>query len=269
MFVGLATGKRIAVIAGILVVAFAISFGLAACSGSGGNIPSGGNNGASGNGNAAVPTTAPSATPSGNDDPCPCCPDCIQKECECAECGENDDYDCECKLPGGGGAFTFLVETKVTTKADATMIVYNTFGEATVTLDQFEESGFYGVGEGIGRYSDWFGGFNGDAVLLEAETGYEFTVKLLNFDPRKSDSITVGINRFSADKERFESDGVIVEGVYTSLLFQMFRTDILDKETGLYMFELPMKDGVATQSWNYAETAPGNIDLTITVTMLD
>ena len=35
-----------------------------------------------------------------NDDPCPCCPNCIQKDCECIECGDSDD--CECKLPNGG-----------------------------------------------------------------------------------------------------------------------------------------------------------------------
>jgi hypothetical protein len=70
-------------------------------SNSGGNsgAPSGGGNSAPTNPPSNPPATTPSATPSGDADPCPCCPDCIQKECECIECGENDKYDCECKLP--------------------------------------------------------------------------------------------------------------------------------------------------------------------------
>ncbi|MCL1830219.1 MAG: hypothetical protein FWG21_02185 [Oscillospiraceae bacterium] len=44
------------------------------------------------------PPTTPGATPSDKDDPCPCCPNCVQKDCECAECGDSED--CECELPG-------------------------------------------------------------------------------------------------------------------------------------------------------------------------
>ena len=34
-----------------------------------------------------------SDTPSGKD-PCPCCPDCVQEECVCAECGDSDNCKC-------------------------------------------------------------------------------------------------------------------------------------------------------------------------------
>lgn len=84
--------KRFTVVALTLMLALS----LAAC-GDGG--AQGGDNNAT-----APPTTAPSATPSGNDDPCPCCPDCNQEECECAECGGNLSKDCECKLPDDGEA---------------------------------------------------------------------------------------------------------------------------------------------------------------------
>ena len=41
--------------------------------------------------------SAPTPPSSGNVDPCPCCPNCIQEECECAECGDSDG--CKCSLP--------------------------------------------------------------------------------------------------------------------------------------------------------------------------
>jgi len=78
----------------ILIIALALTlvFALAACSGGGG----GGDNGTPDGG-----TAAPAAP--GDDDPCPCCPDCVQAECVCEECGGNDDYDCKCSAPGGDG----------------------------------------------------------------------------------------------------------------------------------------------------------------------
>ena len=39
-------------------------------------------------------------------DPCACCPDCIQEECICDECGGNDEYACVCAAADSGGTWT-------------------------------------------------------------------------------------------------------------------------------------------------------------------
>jgi hypothetical protein len=78
------------VIAIVLIMTLAIS--LAACGGKGGG-------GGGGGGGANIPNDD-------KGDPCNCCPECVQKECVCEECGGNDEYDCVCTAPDLGGIWT-------------------------------------------------------------------------------------------------------------------------------------------------------------------
>lgn len=52
------------------------------------------------------------------------------------------------------GPFTFKVEID-TNFVGSLGQVYRTFGEATVTIDDFDESGWFGSVDGHGEYSDW------------------------------------------------------------------------------------------------------------------
>ena len=246
----------------ILMIALALMlvFSLAACGGGG----DGGNGSGSGGG-----TAAPSVA--GDDDPCPCCPECVQAECVCEECGGNDDYDCKCAAPGGGGSFTFLVE--IDTNFIGSLGQGNrTFGTATVTLDDFDSSGWYGSAEGIGEYTDWtVEGF----ALLEYDIGYDFTVQLSGFDPLKADSITIGVDRFCSETETWEDlDDIIgtlkMDGAIM-MSFDYHRMDLLDEKTGLFTFELPMENGIAKLVDHWVEPPPGMIviDMIIIVTQLD
>ena len=233
--------KKIHIIALILILV--LSLAVCGCGG--------GNGGASGGGGTDVPAT------SADEDPCPCCPDCVQNECVCAECGDNDKYDCKCSAPGGGdGPFTFSVEID-TNLTGSLGQVYRTIGTATVTLDEFDDSGWFGSANGHGEYSDW-----GDEIYAETEnaTSYDFFVRLANFDPAKSDSITVGTDTFCSN----------AGNKYVMLSFEMLRTDLIDAETGLYTFKIPMENGVAQLIDHWNEPPPGLIiiDMTITVTLL-
>jgi len=234
----------------MIALALMLVFALAACGGGGGGGDGGGSrdDGSSGGG-----TAAPTAT--GDDDPCPCCPDCIQAECVCEECGGNDDYDCKCSAPGGGEPFTFLVEID-TNFVGSLGQVYRTIGTATVTLDDFDESGWFGSAEGYGIYTDWG---HPDYVEVDGGADYDFTVRLSNYDPLKGDSITFGTDRFCAE------DGFLM------MSFDYHRMDLLDEKTGLFTFELPMENGVAKLIDHWVEPPPGLIviDMTITVTRLD
>ena len=228
----------------IIALALVLVFALAACGG-------GGDGGSSGGGTAAPTTNT-------DEDPCACCPDCVQKECVCAECVDNDKYDCKCSAPGGGeGPFVFLVEID-TNLTGSLGQVYRTIGTATVTLDDFDDSGWFGSADGYGVYSDW-----GDEIYAETEnaTDYDFFVRLANYDPLKSDSITVGTDTFCSN----------AGNRYVMLSFEWLRQDLLDEETGLYTFELPMENGVAKLYDHWNEPPPGLIiiDLTITVTRVD
>jgi len=261
--------KKLFVVALILI--FVLSL-LGAC-GDGG---SGG--GESGGGGASAPV----ATTGGS---CPCYPGCGVAACEngCDEkvcdskCKHNDgSYDCEegkcCTV--GGGSFTFLVE--IDTNFTGSLGEGNrTLGKATVTLDDFDGSGWFGSAEGVGEYTTWtLSGFE----LLEYDIGYDFTVKLSDFDPQKGDGITIGIDRFCSETESWKDTepnspfyGEVLEMPGAIMMsFDYWRTDLIDEETGLYTFKLPMENGIAKLIDHWKEPPPGLIviDMTITVTQL-
>ena len=212
------------------------------------------------------------------DDPCPCCPNCIEKDCECIDCG--DSNNCECMLPSGNGPFMFKVEIDSSLNKDYRSEMesngytagYSTRSETVVTLNESNDSGWFGIGNGNGEYYDCWGGPS-STTYLDWEKGYQYTVKLSNFNPSKADSITVGINQFAAIPEiahsslRNEDDEII--GL--SAMIEMCCEDIYDEGTGLYMFNLTMdKGGIATivDTYEFGGTGKPNIIITITVTML-
>ena len=231
------------------VVVIMALFLLGACGGgsTGGSGSAGGGGFAGGGGSTAAPAVE------GGDDPCACCPDCVQKDCVCDECADSDD--CLCTAGGGDGPFTFLVEID-TNFIGSLGQVYRTTGTATVTLDDFDSSGWFGSAEGFGEYSDW----GQDYLELEEATDYDFTVRLSNYDPLKGDSIKIGTDRFCTGT----GTGFLM------LSFEILRTDLLDEETGLYTFELPMENGIAKLVDHWKEPPPGLIviDMTITATFV-
>ena len=233
--------KRIIAIALTLILALS----LAACGG--GNIPP---NASGGTYPTKPSATTPSATPSKDEDPCPCCPDCIQEECDCEECADSDD--CKC-TPGGlsNGPFTFKVEIN-TNFVGSLGQVYRTIGTATVTLNDSDSSGWFGSTEGHGEYTD----FGPDYAEIVEYRDYDFGVKLSNYDPIKGDRITIGVDTFSA------------VDCFLMMSFEVHRTDLLNGE--LYTFELPMEKGIAKLEDHWVEPHPGQIviDMTIIVTQV-
>ena len=133
--------KRIIAIA--LILMFALS--LAACGG--GDTSPGGNT-------TNSPVTTPGATPSGNDDPCHCCPNCNQEECECAECGNSED--CECELPGSG---IYTITAEGTYKH-----IENEYAKFDFILT------FSATNDGDGLYGDYTG--SGELRLAHDEADY-------------------------------------------------------------------------------------------------
>ena len=197
-----------------------------------------------------TPTETPVPTPEPKD-PCPCCPDCIQEECECVECGDSDD--CKCKLPGSVGSFTFLVEIDIN-QIDSGGKSIISFVEATVLLDDFNSTGWFGGTEVSGEHT--YLGWEYEEVILCWD--YVFSVKLSDFDPQKSDCITIDIDNYCDIEECF---------IKMNLLYYGIHYDFIDEETGGYTFELPMEGGVAKleNHWNDGVT----VDMTITVTLVD
>ena len=186
-----------------IVVALAILLALSLLTACGGNSNTPANT-SGGNNAANSPVISPSENPSGGDDPCPCCPNCIQKECECADCGDSDD--CECKSPGGLGEeveytpITYNVE--ITTEwecGDPECIIDGCRGEtrsdAEVTMDwKGAGTGYVGSARGIGEYLYLGNHFIGSdhlpkLGLVEPGTQYDFFVELN--DPSDGTNIRV------------------------------------------------------------------------------
>jgi len=241
--------KRFLAITLVIILALTL---LTACP-FGGDTPDGGTSGRDDTLAAPETTPTPPTTeppkPTTND-PCPCCPDCIQEECSCEECVNSDD--CKCSAPGGSeGPFTFLVEID-TNIIGSLGQGYRTIGTATITLDDFDSSGWFGSAVGAGIYTDI------SFEYLEYQD-YTFNVKLSNYDPQIGDSIMIGADTFSH------------EDCYLMMSFEVHRTDLFDFDTWLYIFELPMENGVAKLIDHWKEPPPGLIviDMTITVTLVD
>jgi hypothetical protein len=259
-----------------IAIALMLFFALAACGG-------GGDGGSSGGGDSA-----PGGAASTLDGSCPCWPDCTVAACEngcdkvlCErECKHGEVYDCKkgkCCKSGGSttGSHTFRVE--INTYVAGWQPIYKTFGEAVVVLDQVDESGkYFGVAEGNGEYLEFFvDGFD----YGQEETTYDFTVQLSGFDPRVGDSITVGINRYSAeavtsfstwDPADIGSPKVQLPDAGFIVLY-MLGQEILDPETGLYLFEVPMEDGNGYKTFNLDQASAefeGHIEMSITVTQI-
>jgi uncharacterized lipoprotein YehR (DUF1307 family) len=239
-----------------IVIALMLVVSLAACGGGGGGgTPSGdGGGGSAGGGGTAV-----------GDVSCPCDPECTNKECEGGD---------KCKCGDlGNGSYTFKVE--INTDVAGWQPIYKTFGEAVVVLDQLNASDkHYGIAEGNGEYLEFFvDGFD----YGQEETTYNFTVQLSGFDPRVGGSITVGINCFSAEVVTSFSTGEAADGMKMQtpdmgfIMLNMLGQEILDPETELYLFEVPLEDGNGYKTFNLDQVSAefeGHIEMSITVTLI-
>ena len=251
----------------VIVLALILVFSLAACGG-----------GSSG-GDGGVAAGDVSGT---------CFPDCGVGACEndcdktiCdKKCKQSDgSYDCikgECCTSGlTTGSHTFRVE--INTYVAGWQPIYKTFGEAVVELDQVDASGkYFGIAEGDGEYLEFFvDGFD----YGQEETTYDFTVQLSGFDPRVGDSIVVGINRFSAeevhsystwDPADIDSPVLLLPDAGFIVLY-MLGQEILDPETGLYLFEVPRDGDNWFKTFNLDQASAefeGHIEMSITVTKM-
>ena len=139
-----------------------VALSLAACGG--GGTPPGINT-----------TKPPATTPSGNDEPCPCCPDCNQEECECAECSGNDVYDCKCAAPDLGGkwkiAFTDVTDSSPQTGAEGMFAQDITLCFEASSLSEGGLSGQYsGEGKMLGKQdSSGYEGMAGGLITVNSD----------------------------------------------------------------------------------------------------
>jgi len=210
------------------------------------------------------------STPNGGD-PCVCCPDCIQKECECAECGDNTD--CKCKLPGGS-ALTYDIVIDVENSCpyhdDSSSCGIITKGTARVTMN-----GSSSDGNGETIKNGMCGGeppktTNGDL------RSYEFTAQLSISGDNKT--ILVGFDRLGPEEYTYNYS--IWEGLEDSTsqsFFSFFFQQMMKNptppenglvvypnlETGLLIFEVPLIEGKGTeQQFKWGD----NISISITLT---
>ena len=251
--------KRLVAIALILVLALSLT----ACGGNGGT--------ATGEGNTAnPPATTPGETPNGNKDPCPCCPDCNQKECECAECGGNNNNDCKCKLPGGDDVYpplTFDIEIETALSDDECNYDgcgMDTLGKATVTMNYIDgKTGYLGSAEGSGVTTK--NGTHEMAVKYTVAYGdlpdYTFTVQLSVPSKDKTyvgvdgnyQTVLIGIDKLGPDEATIDwtpwGGGHETGPSFLSFIQQGFLEDAgpsdvgtayPDMDTGFLTFEMPL-----------------------------
>ena len=208
-------------------------------------------------------------------DPCPCCPDCLQIDCECFECGESDD--CECVLPGGGiGPLTFRVEyiAHYVVSGDTSCDI-KTSGEAIVLMDQTNEAGHFGSAEGVGRYvhhkmTEW--------ELRHPEAPFDFIVQLSGYDPFNDKSfMLVSFDRFENEEAEIYTtmpDGgeMAVSVPYIRLFFMLLLNEFIDEDTGFFTFPMTLNDWSVheTVKWDgshaFVDSYEAYLELTITIT---
>jgi len=236
------------------------------------------------------------STPAGNtsvsngEDPCSCCPDCIQEECDCVECGDN--ADCKCKLPGG--LLTYKVQKKIEFNCTQPDCPFHEkieiSGEATTTVGS-------GSAEGTAQY-DSYGqhGLAGKPGVLVFETlpSYSFNTQL-SVSPTNKNNIVVGFDRMGLTEETLVAPDGKIWGPLPGVIYMCFHGIFdngftpdqagytIDSKTGLcvfnekwggwaydpgtklMLFELPMSDGTIQKTFSRSGVN-GSLNLTIILT---
>ena len=240
------------------------------------------------------PATTPGETPSGKDDPCPCCSNCIQEECECAKCGDSDG--CKCKLPDGGDdvhpPLTYNIEIETELMCDECnfdgcgMI---TSGSAIVTMNFIDrKTGYWGrSADGTGVTAK-----NGTHELAVKKTvaygdlpNYRFTAELSVPSDHKTyvgtdgdyKTIFVSVDKFGPDEATIdwtawgggpETAPSFLSFIYQGLLEYAEPSDVgtayPDPDTGSFIFEMPLMDSPIRVLFTWGEVLCVYITLTPT-----
>ena len=206
------------------------------------------------------------------EDPCECCPDCVQLECDCEECV--DSADCKCGAGGGGvGSYTYKVEFYA--YVAGWRPIHKTYGIATVTMDQTDASGYFGSAPGEGEYTEELIPETG-----QVEKTFDFTAKLKDYVPTNAETITVGLDRIGAKEVTNyakDSPDELVLGlpdmgnVILALLARDYMdpsSDPLDMDTWLFNFPVPMEDGIGYKVFSFDRADAefeGHVELSIHV----
>jgi len=267
---------------------------LTACGGNSGYPPytpdSGGNNASSGGSNASSADdngqsggdngqSGGDNTPSGGEDPCPCCPDCIQLECSCEKCADSDD--CKC-TPGNLLPLSITYDIEIEVELVCHECGYDgcgviTSGSARVTMNFIDyRTGYFGSAEGYGKTLK--NGMHELAVRFEVVPGdlsdYGFPAQLSIISHEKSfagvdgDYVTVlvGLSKLGADESTYDftawggaphtSPSILREFV-REMLRDPHPSDVgkayPDPETGLIIFEMPLMDTPITVLFTWGE----------------
>jgi len=229
------------------------------------------------------PVTTPHETPSGNDDPCPCCPDCIQEDCECEECA--DSKDCKC----GSGSLdeypplTYDVEIHFELMHDGCGFDdcgFETIGRARVMMDYIDSTTGYSGSSPDGSGNTFRNANheveNKNALAPGDLPDYDFTAQLSI--PADKKVIRVGVNRLGPDEATYDWSAFEGLGIHTSptpfnqFLLYMFEQPnpfeygavvYPEPDTGLLIFEVPLIEGTDMQGQQYKWD---NIFISITLT---
>jgi predicted small secreted protein len=279
--------KKALVIIPVMILALSL---LTAC-GNGGT--SGGSGGTSGGDGIFAPseTTRPPAghTPEPKD-PCPCCPDCIQEECDCKKCNDSDDCKCASGSLSDYPPITYVIEIA----ADLTCLEcsfdgcgMDTFGTVMVTMNWIDDqTGYFGSAEGIGETIKNGTHVNRDGVAHGDLPPYVFTAHLFVPNEKKPfiglgddyQTVFIGIDKVSPDDATVDwrnwGAGMVTAPSYLTFVIEDLFADpgpsdtgtaYPDPEKGLIIFEMPLMDtpiGVIF-SWN------GILNFTITLIPAD
>jgi len=279
---------RRVVIVFALVLFLAVT--LASC-GVNSNAPSGGEtlSGSNTLSGGDAPTDGDNGTPGenadsseDNKDPCPCCPECLQEECECDKCADSDN--CKC-TPGGGEddfpPLTFNIEIVIDlTDPDCNYegCGMSTSGSAVVTMNFVDRvTGYLGTStEGVGVTTR--NGSHETAVKYDVIPGdfpfYDFTAQLSIPGDYKSyagvdgdyKTILVGVDSFGPDIVTYnlanwggglESMPSPIHGSFEYLLHNPLPTDVgtayPDPDMGLLIFEMPLMETPITVIFAWGE----------------
>ena len=271
-----------------LIIILALSL-LTACKGGG----TSGGTGSSLPAEATPPLTEPDEPPGSApepNDPCPCCPDCIQEECDCNKCADSD----KCKCASGSLSDYPPITYDIEIAADLTCLEcsydgcgMDTFGTVRVTMSWIDDqTGYFGSAEGLGETVKNGTHVNREGVAPGDLPPYYFTAHL--FVPSEGKTFTgpgdgyqtvfLGIDRVSPDEATIDwsnwgAGKVTAISYLTFVIEDLFAdpgpsdtgTAYPDPDTGLIIFEMPLMDTpiAVIFSWN------GILNFTITLIPVD
>jgi hypothetical protein len=139
-------------------------------------------------------------------------------------------------------ALTFNVRHEIDLQGEG-VLFYRMSGDTTVRMDQGASYERFGSKAGTGNYDN----AKAESMAHDGPFSYDQTVLLSNFDPCFNKTIMSGFSVFGAEQEQWHEteSGWNVPITFPGMVYMSFyayHQNRIDPTTGLFMFELPLKN---------------------------